>query len=182
MWYKGEYDTYHVVGEVRNNGSSGAEFVRLIATLYDDAGEIVDTDYSYTYLDIVAPNELSPFKISFWDLPAKPERCRLQSEWRSTDSRSARLVTVSSIRGYYDSDYHAFKVVGEVRNASGFPVEFVKVILTCYNDEGEVINCDYTYSTLDTIYAGGTSPFDAWITDRASIIKTFRYIVDYRRK
>lgn len=182
MWYKGEHDTYHVVGEVQNIGDSSAEFVKLIAVLYDDVGEIVDTDFTYTYLDIIAPNERSPFKISFWDLPAEPKRCRLQSEWRTTEYQPTRHVSVSSIRGYYDSDYNVFKIVGEVANSSGFPVEFVKVIFTCYDEEEDVITCDYTYTTLDTIRTGGSSPFDAWISDWASRVKTFRYMVQYRKK
>ena len=182
MWYKGDYDTYYVVGEVQNVGDRSAEYVMIVATLYDAADEVVDTDYTFTYLDLIGPGERSPFKCALWDLPATPQRCRIQWEWRESSQLPQRLVTVSSIRGYYDSDYDAFKVVGEVGNGSGFAVEFVQIIVTCYDEDGEIVSCDYTFSTLDSIQAGGTSPFDTWISDFASRVKKFRYIVQYRRK
>jgi len=181
MWYRGEHDTYHVVGEVENLGTSSAQFVKVLATLYNETGGIVDTDFTYTYVDVIAPGERSPFKLTFWDLSATPERCRIQWQSRETGQLPERLVTVSNIRGYYDSDYKAFKVMGEVVNDSGFAVEFVRIVLTCYDADGEVVSCDFTYSALDAIPPGGTSPFDAWISGQASRVESFRYIVEYRR-
>jgi hypothetical protein len=51
-------------GEVANHGSTPAEFVKVIATLYDTEGKVVGEGYSYTTLDKIPPGDTSPFEIS----------------------------------------------------------------------------------------------------------------------
>ena len=37
------------------------EYVKIVVTLYDDAGTIVGTDFTYTELDVIPPGDKSPF-------------------------------------------------------------------------------------------------------------------------
>jgi hypothetical protein len=54
---------YHVVGEVRNNTTVPMRYAKIVATLYDNAGMVVDTDFTYTELDVIPPGDKSPFRL-----------------------------------------------------------------------------------------------------------------------
>jgi hypothetical protein len=53
---------FHIVGEVQNNSDTPVEFVKVVATLYDDAGQVVGTDFTYTEIDVIPPGGKSPFE------------------------------------------------------------------------------------------------------------------------
>ncbi len=59
-----EYDYYEVVGEIQNTGDLNVEYVQIVATFYDSGGTVVGTDFTYTELDSLAPNQKSPFELS----------------------------------------------------------------------------------------------------------------------
>lgn len=52
----------HVRGEVQNTGDTPAEFVKIVVTLYDAAGNVVGTDFAYTDIDTIPPGGTSPFE------------------------------------------------------------------------------------------------------------------------
>jgi hypothetical protein len=60
--YYVEYGWLHVIGEVQNTGTTPAEFVKLIVTLYDASGNVVGMDFAYTDLDIIPAGGRSPFE------------------------------------------------------------------------------------------------------------------------
>ncbi len=68
-------------------------------------------------------------------------------------------VVVLSDRSYTD-DIEYTHVVGEVRNNTNTPVEFVEITATFYSKAGKVIATEYTYSALDIVPSGGKSPFE----------------------
>ncbi len=68
-------------------------------------------------------------------------------------------VVILSDRAYTD-DIDYTHVVGEVRNNTNTPVEFVEITATFYNKAGKVIATDYTYAALDIVPSGGKSPFE----------------------
>jgi hypothetical protein len=55
----------HIVGEVQNNSGKDVEFVKIIATLYNAAGQVIGTGFTYTASDIIAIGQTSPFEIIF---------------------------------------------------------------------------------------------------------------------
>jgi hypothetical protein len=58
---------WHLVGEVTNEGDDTAEFVQIVATLYDEAGIVVGTAFTFTDLDILSPGATSPFELTVGD-------------------------------------------------------------------------------------------------------------------
>lgn len=52
----------HVRGEVQNTGTTPAEYVKLVVTLYDASGNVVATDFGYTTLDTIPVGGTSPFE------------------------------------------------------------------------------------------------------------------------
>jgi len=52
---------YHVTGLITNNSSDTYEFVRICGALYDSAGNVIRTDYTYIGPDTLAPGESASF-------------------------------------------------------------------------------------------------------------------------
>ena len=58
-----------VGGEVQNTGDSSAEFVEVIITLYDAAGNVVGTGFTYTFIETIPPGGKSPFETAIGHYP-----------------------------------------------------------------------------------------------------------------
>jgi hypothetical protein len=55
--------TYHIVGEVQNNGTSTAKFVQISATLYDSNNQVIGTGNAFTNPADIEPSQKAPFEV-----------------------------------------------------------------------------------------------------------------------
>lgn len=149
-------DYYHIVGEVKNESTAPAEYVKVIATLYDEADKVVGVTASYTVLDVIPPGGRSPFELTtdHWN---KADHYELQVQ-ASPGDLGRQDIAVKSHKSSLDGNY--MSILGEVQNTGLTEAEYVKVIVTFYASDGTVAGVAYTYTELDTIPAGGTSPFE----------------------
>ncbi len=146
----------HILGEVINNSGSAVEYVKIVASLKDNADKVVASDYTYSKLEVIPPGGKSPFDLTYspsdmvytWDLYV---------QGRATTYSDPGLEILSHST-YVRSSYR--HVAGEVRNNSDKTKKYVKIIITGYDVDGKVCYVDYTYSDLDEIPPGGVSPFD----------------------
>ena len=53
-----------VVGEVQNQGTQNVDFVKVTVTFYDASDTELATDLTYTYIDVLLPNQIAPFEVS----------------------------------------------------------------------------------------------------------------------
>lgn len=60
---KSEKFSDRLIGQVQNNAGENVEFVKIIATFYDDAGDILGTDFSYTDPSDLITNMKAPFEM-----------------------------------------------------------------------------------------------------------------------
>lgn len=151
-----EGDTITIVGEVQNQGTEPATFVKVIATSYDRQGEVVTTGYTYTHSDTMLPGGKSPFRLVI-DHGEMVNQLNLKVQGQPGEMPGQDL-TISSHRSSESGDY--LTIQGEVTNNGDAPVEFVKIVITLYDTAGDVVGEDYTYTTLDQIAPGGASPFE----------------------
>jgi hypothetical protein len=79
-----QYGWYEIVGQVVNGGSEATEFVKVVATFYDETGRVIDTDYTYTDPSDLASGQSAPFEI------------RLTDEEISEDVESVKLAVQSN--------------------------------------------------------------------------------------
>lgn len=150
---------FYIVGEVLNMTNSNINFVKVVATYYDETGTVIGTEYTYTELDIILPNDAAPFDISSYPDKIKPASYKLSVDYHTTNEQPfAGLNIKSHSASIDDRDY--YKIVGEVENTSSMSAEFVKVIVTYYNSAGDIIGTDYTYTEIDIVGAGDTAPFE----------------------
>ena len=59
--------TMHLIGEVVNNASSSAEYVKIIGTFYDNTNKVVGTSFTYTEPSDLGPYEKAPFDLILQD-------------------------------------------------------------------------------------------------------------------
>ena len=154
--YEGS-DYVYIVGEVLNNTNSNVQFVRINVTLRDASGNVVGLDYSYAKIDILPPNTKSPFLVIFFD-PLPWETYETAVTWDKT-SQPAYFLEILSHTPYFDS-LDAYHVVGEVKNPYTHALQFVKVLLTVYDANGQVIGVDYVYTDPTTLSPGQAVAFD----------------------
>lgn len=154
--YSGASSVY-LIGEVTNNTNKIVQFVKINAILRNDAGQIVDGDYSYTTIDTLAPGMISPFLIIF-DKPPVWSSYETTVTWSTTTRAPIQLAT-SNIETYWDSS-NAYHVRGVVSNQTGSQRTFVKVFVTMYDVSDKIIGVDYDYIDPLTIEAGQSAPFD----------------------
>ena len=153
-----EMDYLYIVGEVLNTTDYNIDFVKVVATLYNEAGTVIGTNFTYTELDIIVPNDISPFEISSYPDKIQPASYKLDVEYSTTSEQPftglrIKSHSVSTSREYYE-------IVGEVKNTSSMPAEFVRIVVTFRNSKGAVIGTDFTYADIDIVQAGSTAPFE----------------------
>lgn len=62
----GKYDdvgTYHITGEIKNNGPNEAQYVEVVGTGYDSSGNVVSTGTGYASVDNIPTGGTSPFDV-----------------------------------------------------------------------------------------------------------------------
>lgn len=165
-YYIDSIDSLWIVGEVWNNTSDYLEFVKIPANLYGASGNLLDTDYTYTYLDSLPPGEKTCFDLLFTDYP--PEWAYYEFEPPSywTDGEPLPNLKVYNVSASYDPTYGWYEIIGQVRNDQGTRVEYVSPVGSLYNSTGKVIGCDFTYVNSTHLDPGQTSAFDMLFTGR----------------
>lgn len=153
----------HIPGEVLNNTAERREYVKITATYYNSANQIIATDFAYTTLWTLNPRTRSPFEL-MTELPAGYHHHKLSVTSSITSTAPVGNLAVAGGVPYTDSiGYRHY--VGSVTNNNSFSVQFVQVALTLYNAKGYVIATDYAFTDPYDLAAGQTAPFDVF-TDR----------------
>jgi hypothetical protein len=166
-----EFGSTYIVGEVRNNLSDVVEFVQIVGRFYDSNGLLIDTDFTYTDLDLLRPGERSPFSLIITDesVAQRIDNYTLAVNWDTvfTDPAAVAAATVLTIQEgeHRINDNGWYEIVGEVVNGGTDDTEFVKVVATYYEEAGQVINTDYTYTDPSDIPAGQSAPFELTVLD-----------------
>lgn len=60
-------DTFNIAEEIRNNGTSDVDFVKVTATLYNAAGTVIGSDFTYTDPSTIESGDISPFQFRITD-------------------------------------------------------------------------------------------------------------------
>lgn len=164
----------HVVGEVFNNTDSQIKYVKIVANLFDQGGQLVGTDYTYTLLDNVQAHDRTCFHIIMAQ-PANWTSYQLEAPtyWTSTSARANLAIVGDS--GSFVPTFGWYDVIGQVRNDQGSRVQYVSVVGTVYAADGTTTGCDYSYVSSTHLEAGQTSSFKLQFIGR-----TYSDVVAYR--
>ena len=152
---------YHVVGEVMNNSSKDSmNFVKITSTFYDDTRKVVGTDFTYSNVDVLRPQETSPFEIILTDTTQsqKVSSYKLTASGDKTQALPASLKL--SVGDNHLDDIGYYHIAGEVTNQGSQKATFVKVSGAFYNSSKAVIAVDFIYTDPKDLEPGQTAPFE----------------------
>lgn len=154
--YEGARSLY-IVGEVRNETKSIAQLVKITAYLRDSSGQLVRGASAYSYISTLSPDMVSPFLITFSTPPAW-STYELIVTWDTTD-RAPKALEIYNTESYFDSS-DAFHVRGFVRNQYSELRMLVRIYLTMYDENDQVIGVDSVYTSPTFLKPGQEVLFD----------------------
>jgi hypothetical protein len=170
-----ELGYYHVVGEVKNTGDMWLQYVRIVGTLKDQNGAVVDSSFTYTQLLLLGPSKVSGFDIVELDTgrAAAVRSYTLAVEWEEAQPPTAALQIVNTSSSIDLLGY--LEIVGEVQNSGDSISEYTKVAATCYGADGKVVDVMFTYTDPTSVPAHGSESFKLILISKArsSLVATW---------
>jgi hypothetical protein len=151
---------------VRNNLSTLVNYVQIVGSFYDSSGTLIGTDFTYTDLDYLRPGEKSPFELIVLDesVASRIDSYTLSVNWEPVFALASAVKEATALTieegEQRTNDFGRYEVVGEITNGGTNPTEYVKVIGTFYDEAGEVIAVDFTYTGPSDLAAGQSPPFE----------------------
>lgn len=153
---------YHIVGEVQNNATVPMEFVEVIAKLYDESENVIGTKLTFTAPNVIFPGGRAPFDIialrrSQWQ---QIKTYRLQVKGDVSQSLLKENLVLLNQTSYIEDGF--LYVEGEVQNTGNTPT-LVKLVITLYDADRNVINTNWGYADAGILLANHTSSFEVKI-------------------
>jgi hypothetical protein len=153
----------HIVGEVRNDGSSSVELVQLDFSFLDASDVVQDTGSTSTLVSRIAPGESAPFSEVF-NPPAGYTHYSVAVSGSEVTDPPNHNFTTAVTSTTTDTAMGVRDLVGTVRNNNTTDADFTQLVFTYYNASGTVVNADAVFADDDPVPAGATSTFDETIS------------------
>jgi hypothetical protein len=147
---------YTVVGEVVNNFGAPVFRVRVIGTFFNSVGQVVATQEVVAMLAQSDPDQRNPFKIQIANAPNDISRYELSVAW---DDVSVVSYYNLSVLSQEVRDNNGQEVAGEVRNEFTENLGSVVVVITLYDDAGEVVDVYQGTPQATQLAPNETSPY-----------------------
>lgn len=156
--YIDELGWHHIVGEVQNNADIPLEYVEVVAKLFDADGEEIGTKLTFTEPDLIYPGGKAPFDLV----------TIRRSQWKYITDYSlqvkgdaaSELINENLVLLNQNSwiEGNLLYVSGEVQNMGSTPA-LVKLVVTLYDADLNVINTNWSYADRGILSIGDTSSF-----------------------
>ena len=171
--YLGIFGNYHVVGEVENKGTFPLTSFKITAKFYDSQGGLIDEDFANLMLDILPPGYKAPFHITYINIKeaSKIESYVLEMDYVQTSKLPPVKLEFESQDSYVDDDGW-MHITGTIKN-NGEDTRFVEVIVTCYDENGEVSCVEYSFAEPRDVKSGQTASFEIVIPYRVDLIEDY---------
>jgi hypothetical protein len=160
------FDGFYIVGELLNNTSTPMGNIKITATYYYlRAGKPVEigTQDGTTLLDVIPAYSMAPFVIGPYVLTTNKggpvNTYDLHEEGQAGTLPRQDLMVQTGANSYSAGTW--LYVRGEILNKGTTDAKFVKVAITLYDPDGNVIAAISTYTNPSTVPAGGYAPFTA---------------------
>ena len=181
-----EYSGTRLVGYVENRGAGDAGSIQIVAEAVNAGGKTVGTGTSIYNRSVIPGGERSPFYILMEPqrLPKyKTLEIQVQGEALTPDDldlfpRAAGLI-IRNDNGQKPADEHSgFTITGQVRNGGKEPAEGVAIVGIGYDKAGKPMSVGLSYTKLDRIAPGGSSPFSLQLPDNPRQIVRYDLYVE----
>lgn len=173
-WYVDSINYLHIVGEVQNNTNRKLRFVKVVANIYANSGQLLDTKFTYVTLGILPAYDKSCFHLIL-PQPAGWGRYTFEPVDYWDDADSLPALTISNTSASYQATFGWYKIIGEVTNNESYRVEYVSPVGTVYDRQGTVLGCRFTFVATTHLDPGQKSSFDMLFSGR-----DFKNVATYR--
>lgn len=166
--YVDSIGTLHVVGELQNTSPEPREFVEIVATLRDPSGNILDSSFTYSDVEVLRPGEKSPFDVIFSNEQQVQKTQRYEISSITSDITQEKPANLKLNVGDTFYAINSAHVVGEVTNNGPGVSKFTEVSGTFYDDQNKTVATGFTYTYPSDLAPGQSAPFDMIISDDTS--------------
>ena len=158
-------DGFYIFGEMLNNTATPMGNIKITATYYyQSAGRpvVVGTKVGTTLLDVIpaygtAPFVIGPFVVLTNTHTGPVTWYDLHEEGQTGTLPRQDLVVQTGANSYSAGSW--LYVRGEILNPGKTDAKFVKVVITLYDSNGNIVGALSAYTNPSTIPAGGFAPF-----------------------
>jgi LysM repeat protein len=161
----GFYETpvggFWCLGEVINNTGANIEQVQVGVSLYDAEGEMVSHGSTFTEFDTIPNGGKMPFALLFTERPSNFSHHQVTAlggvaiaHW----GRNYMDLTIESDHGEASGE-RAYVVTGQVRNTGQYDAEQIRIVVTAYDAEGQVVGVRRGSPETQTLGVSESSPF-----------------------
>jgi hypothetical protein len=164
-YYVDSSNHLHVVGEISNNTSNNLQLIKITANFFNGSGQLLLTDFSYTYLEDLPAYDKTCFDVSV-PVPNGWSYFEFEQPSYYTDGTPLTSLILLNVSGSYDALLGWYKIIGQVRNDYGNQVKYVRPVATLYNASGTVIGCNLTFVDGTHLGPNQTSSFTIYNTGR----------------
>jgi len=155
--YEDNFGELRIVGELKNDFDVDAQAVIVTVSLYDAQGRRLDRVTVPALLKYVRAGQRAPFLI-VRPLPDGLHSYALSAAGVSTTQLpSASLAVVE--KKQYEDQAGLYHVEGRVSNVGATTVDHVRVALTIYDADGDVVNAEAVYTTPQRLAPGESGAF-----------------------
>ena len=171
------------LGEVINSTGASMEQVQVAVSLYDAEGEMVAHDSTFTEFDIIPNEGKMPFALLFTEPPLNFSQHQVVALSGVTVAHWGRNYMDLSIESDHGeaSGERAYIVTGQVRNTGQHDAEQVRMVVTAYDAEGQVVGIRRGSPEAQTLGVGESSPFEVSLSSLGSQVVTYTVQVQGRR-
>ena len=158
-------DGFYIFGEMLNNTAAPMGNIKITATYYyQSAGRpiVVGTKVGTTLLDVIpaygtAPFVIGPFVVLTNTHSGPVTWYDLHEEGQAGTLPRQDLVVQAGANSYSAGSW--LYIRGEILNPGKAEAKFVKVVITLYDSNGNIVGALSTYTNPSTIPVGGYAPF-----------------------
>jgi hypothetical protein len=142
----------HIVGQVQNNTSANATLVRIKVALTDATPN--DSTWTYATVDVLAPNELSPFELDLIPVPTGYTAYAITEISFVTATSQPYHSQLATTLDPCPAGSSAEQVCGSVTNNGSDTIDSVRAILTYLDGSNTTVAQEYP--TVENANAGTT--------------------------
>jgi hypothetical protein len=147
-----------LVGELQNTQPVTVTNAKVIVTLYDALGKVINAQSAYVYNSLLIPGQKSPFSVVFDAGPTSYGARAIGTDTRQSNAIPPDLHSIHA--AHHVDGQGALHWTGQVENRGHTEARLVKAMVTLYDDAGGVVNVGASFTSPSTIGPGEAADFD----------------------
>lgn len=172
--YLDENDYFHVVGEVANLTGTPLESVEITLNFYNENDQLLAAFDGGTVLSTIPASDKACFDFSIQE-PVGWDYYEFETISKWEQGKPLPDLLVNDLNHELNATDLWYEITGKVTNYQGSVVRKVRPVGTLYNEEGNVVGCEWTYTDPVNLLPDGAGTFQMPFLGR-----DFSDVVQYR--